>query len=216
MLAPLNSLLPDPAVPGSGGRPQGVGEVEGSPSRGASAGPAHCARRGLPRRPAGAHRWLAPLGSARCGRRPARHPHPPGTRKGGAPRPPATSDGNCRCPVVQRRLGPTAIRPPPLRSGDAARDHGCRQPGCRNRAGWTDLDHVIPHAEGGPTGYDNLCCLCRRHQLKTHAPGWAYLDADGALLVTTPSGVTRISRPPGSHLLEPFELGEHATPSSST
>jgi hypothetical protein len=34
-----------------------------------------------------------------------------------------------------------------------------------------------------------------------------HLDADGALLVTTPTGVTRVSRPPGSHLLEPFELG---------
>ena len=54
-----------------------------------------------------------------------------------------------------------------------------------------------------------MCCLCRRHhRLKTHAPGWRFhLDVDGALRVTTPSGVTRISRPPGGHLLEPFELG---------
>jgi len=72
-----------------------------------------------------------------------------------------------------------------------------------------DLDHVIPHAEGGATDCDNLCCLCRRHhRLKTHASGWSFhLDAHGALLVTTPSGVTRISRPPGSYLLEPFQLG---------
>ena len=34
------------------------------------------------------------------------------------------------------------------------------------------------------------------------------LDADANLLVTTPSGVTRISRPPGSYLLEPYEFGE--------
>ena len=34
------------------------------------------------------------------------------------------------------------------------------------------------------------------------------LDRDGNLLVTTPSGVTRISRPPGSYLLEPYEYGE--------
>jgi hypothetical protein len=55
----------------------------------------------------------------------------------------------------------------------------------------------------------NLCCLCRRHhRLKTHASGWFFrLDADGALLVTTPSGVTRISRPPGAQWLEPYELG---------
>ena len=38
--------------------------------------------------------------------------------------------------------------------------------------------------------------------------GWIFrLDADGALLVTTPSGVTRISRPPGAVWLEPYELG---------
>jgi hypothetical protein len=90
-----------------------------------------------------------------------------------------------------------------------ARDRRCRHPGCRSKAGWADLDHTIPHAEGGPTDCDNLCCLCRRHhRLKTHAPGWRFrLDADGNLLVTTPSGVTRISRPPGAELLEPYELG---------
>jgi hypothetical protein len=38
--------------------------------------------------------------------------------------------------------------------------------------------------------------------------GWTFrLDADGALHVTTPSGVTRISRPPGGEWLEPYELG---------
>ncbi len=76
-------------------------------------------------------------------------------------------------------------------------------------AGWADLDHVVPHAGSGPTDCDNLCCLCRRHhRLKTHARGWGFhLDADGALFVTTPSRVTRVSRPPGSSLLEPYQLG---------
>jgi hypothetical protein len=108
-------------------------------------------------------------------------------------------------PPQTESYAPTAAQ----RRWGSARDHGCRHPGCRNRVGWTDLDHVIPHAEGGRTDCDNLCCLCRRHhRLKTHAPGWMFhLDADGALLVTTPTGVTRVSRPPGSHLLEPFELG---------
>ena len=91
----------------------------------------------------------------------------------------------------------------------SSRDRGCRHPGGRSRAGWADLDHVVPHAEGGATDCENLCCLCRRHhRLKTHAPGWMFtLDPDGNLLVTTPSGVTRISRPPGSHFLQPYELG---------
>jgi hypothetical protein len=45
-----------------------------------------------------------------------------------------------------------------------------------------------------------LCCLCRRHhRLKTHARGWTHaMTADGVLSVTTPSGVTRTSRPPGT------------------
>ncbi|MFD2092225.1 HNH endonuclease signature motif containing protein [Blastococcus deserti] len=97
----------------------------------------------------------------------------------------------------------------PQRRWTTARDRGCRHPGCQNRAGWADLDHVVAHADGGPTDCANLCCLCRRHhRLKTHAPGWSFhLDADGALLVTTPNGVTRVSRPPGIGFLEPFELG---------
>ena len=79
------------------------------------------------------------------------------------------------------------------------RDRTCRQPGCHNRAGWADLDHVVAHADGGETDCANLCCLCRRHhRLKTHARGWRYvMTADGVLSVTTPSGVTRTSRPPG-------------------
>jgi hypothetical protein len=79
------------------------------------------------------------------------------------------------------------------------RDRTCRQPGCHNRAEWADLDHVIPHDHGGLTDCANLCCLCRRHhRLKTHAPGWRYvMTRDGVLAVTTPSGITRISRPTG-------------------
>jgi hypothetical protein len=78
------------------------------------------------------------------------------------------------------------------------RDRTCRHPGCHNRAAWVDLDHVLPHGTGGETDCANLCCLCRRHhRLKTHATGWRYVMCDGVLSVTTPSGVTRTSRPPG-------------------
>ena len=79
------------------------------------------------------------------------------------------------------------------------RDRTCRHPGCSNRAGWADLDHVVPHAHGGATDCANLCCLCRRHhRLKTFASGWLHvMTPDGVLSVTTPSGITRVSRPPG-------------------
>jgi hypothetical protein len=85
------------------------------------------------------------------------------------------------------------------------RDRRCRFPGCRARARTCDLDHrrEWPH---GPTTHGNLCCLCEHHhRLKHQAPGWRFDAADGspdrpgddgALVVTTPGGDTRISHPP--------------------
>ena len=96
------------------------------------------------------------------------------------------------------------------------RDGTCRHPGCRNSAGWADLDHVLAHAEGGETSCENLCCLCRRHhRLKTHAPGWSFaMSPDGVLTVTTPSGVTRVTRPPGldDPTLRPTSRDEEPAP----
>ncbi|CCG03184.1 HNH endonuclease signature motif containing protein [Blastococcus saxobsidens] len=113
-------------------------------------------------------------------------------------------DTGCGCPLLARpgavdRYRPSAARQRFLR----VRDRTCRHPGCSVRAGWADLDHVIAHADGGPTSCENLCCRCRRHhRLKTFAPGWRHaMTPDGVLTVITPSGVTRISRPPGFHVL---------------
>jgi hypothetical protein len=79
------------------------------------------------------------------------------------------------------------------------RDRHCRMPGCRRRAGRCDIDHAVAHADGGPTACWNLCCLCRRHhRIKTFASGWHFeLLGDGQLLVRAPSGVSRVTRPPG-------------------
>jgi hypothetical protein len=79
------------------------------------------------------------------------------------------------------------------------RDRTCRHPGCSQPAGRTDADHVLPYDCGGRTGCDNLCCLCRtHHRLKTFARDWRFeLLPDGTLRVTTPSGITRTTRPPG-------------------
>jgi hypothetical protein len=109
-------------------------------------------------------------------------------------------EGGCGCTVLG--MPPPVDRyehAPAQRRFVKARDRTCRQPGCHNRAGLADLDHVDPYACGGETDCTNLCCLCRRHhRLKTHAEGWRYvMTPDGVLSVTTPSGVTRTSRPPG-------------------
>jgi hypothetical protein len=108
-------------------------------------------------------------------------------------------------------LDPVLDRPPPVdryeptpaqRRFVQARDRTCRHPGCRRPARWTDADHVHAYAEGGETACTNLCSLCRRHhRLKTHAPGWRFhMTDDGVLTVTTPSGATRTTRPPGWRL----------------
>ncbi|MCZ2850630.1 DUF222 domain-containing protein [Modestobacter sp. VKM Ac-2978] len=115
----------------------------------------------------------------------------------------SSGDGNsqpCGCPVLGPPPATTAYTPTDRqRSFVTTRDRRCRFPNCGQRVGWTDLDHVTAHACGGPTDCTNLCCLCRsHHRLKTFAPGWQYrLDSNGTLHVTTPSGVTRITRPPG-------------------
>lgn len=104
--------------------------------------------------------------------------------------------------------GPGLRPPPPVRgyAPSAAqrrfvtvRDRRCRMPGCGRRAGRCDIDHGQPYADGGPTACRNLCCLCRRHhRIKTFARGWSFtLLDDGRLVVRTPSGASRTTRPPG-------------------
>ena len=121
----------------------------------------------------------------------------------------------CNCPVRAHRSAVDRYRPSAAQGRfTRSRDRTCRHPGCRNKAAWADLDHVMPYGCGGPTDCANLCCLCRRHhRLKTHAPGWRFeLRRDGTLAVTTPSGVTRVTRPPGLTLHDPVpEAGFAAT-----
>ncbi|HEY0125680.1 MAG TPA: HNH endonuclease signature motif containing protein [Blastococcus sp.] len=108
----------------------------------------------------------------------------------------------CVCPVLSApaavdRYTPSAAQVRFLE----LRDRTCRHPGCSQPAGRTDADHVVSYDCGGRTGCENLCCLCRtHHRLKTFARGWRFeLLADGTLRVTTPSGITRTTRPPGLH-----------------
>ncbi|MGY1842401.1 DUF222 domain-containing protein [Modestobacter sp. SYSU DS0875] len=119
---------------------------------------------------------------------------------------PQHPDEPCDCPVLgppppTERYEPTARQ----RAFVTTRDRRCRFPNCGQRVGWHDLDHVVPHAQGGATDCTNLCCLCRsHHRLKTFAPGWRFaMTPDGTLRVTTPSGVTRTTRPPGLRPREP-------------
>jgi hypothetical protein len=165
---------------------------------------------------------VATLGELRRGagmHRRSTRPHHSTRRQG------AGAHGGAR--VQEGDAGGPVIGPPPPTSAYRpsagqekflrTRDRHCRMPGCRRRAARCDIDHVIAHADGGPTDCWNLCCLCRRHhRIKTFARGWRFdLLDDGRLIVRTPSGVSRETRPPGwchEPEPEPPELEEEHPP----
>jgi hypothetical protein len=133
------------------------------------------------------------------GSRRRRRGDPRRSRSAGDATDPATAvadDG----PGLRPPRATTAYRPTaPQQRFVRVRDRTCRMPGCRRAPGRCDIDHGNAHADGGPTDCWNLCCLCRRHhRIKTFARDWFFqLLADGSLIVRTPSGVSRITRPPG-------------------
>ncbi|AKL73840.1 protein of unknown function DUF222/HNH endonuclease [Actinobacteria bacterium IMCC26256] len=58
--------------------------------------------------------------------------------------------------------------PAKLRTGVEERDRVCQVPTCDVTLG-LEIDHIVPFAEGGPTTFENLVRLCKRHHLqKTH------------------------------------------------
>ncbi|RZU32523.1 HNH endonuclease signature motif containing protein [Blastococcus saxobsidens] len=134
-------------------------------------------------------------------------------RRRGRPDQPIDDGPGLRPPPATSAYEPTAAQQRFLHT----RDRHCRMPGCQRRAGRCDIDHGIAHGDGGPTDCWNLCCLCRRHhRIKTFARGWHFeLLRDGRLIVRTPSGVSRETRPPGwCHEPEPEPpwLEEQAPP----
>jgi hypothetical protein len=131
--------------------------------------------------------------------------------RGGCPQHP---EAGCDCAVLGMPNPVDEYEPQAAqRRFVTTRDRRCRMPNCGQRVGWADLDHVVPHAGGGRTSCTNLCCACRsHHRLKTFARGWDFrMDPDGTLHVTSPSGITRTTRPPG---LRPPEL-EFSRPDSA-
>jgi len=117
--------------------------------------------------------------------------------------------GALLCDSVLHRLvhGPSGILdygrstyavPVELYNAVAARDGGCRWPGCDRPAHWCDAHHVQPWEHGGSTSASNLVLLCRRHHRKAHA-GWQLrLEPDGTLEVAGPDGRRQATHPPGT------------------
>jgi hypothetical protein len=91
----------------------------------------------------------------------------------------------------------TRAIPPAIRRALAARDKGCRVPGCTHSR-FVDGHHVRHWAEGGETKLSNLVTLCRFHHRAVHEGrlGVERLD-DGAWRFTTHDGETLTDVLPG-------------------
>ncbi len=93
----------------------------------------------------------------------------------------------------------------------AARDGGCRFPGCDRPPSWTEAHHIIPWSHGGSTDLHDGVLLCRHHHLLLHNNGWQFTRVDGALHVIPPPDVdahqTPIPAPTRSVPLERARAG---------
>ncbi|WP_301146226.1 HNH endonuclease signature motif containing protein [Mycobacterium simiae] len=100
-----------------------------------------------------------------------------------------------------------------------ARDLTCRAPGCDRPATACDIDHTVPHGNGGATHPSNLKCLCRQHHLLKTFWGWQDRQLpDGTVIWTLPGGPTYVTTP-GSALLFPalcVPTGDVAAPVAAT
>ncbi|HEX5017695.1 MAG TPA: DUF222 domain-containing protein [Actinomycetes bacterium] len=85
----------------------------------------------------------------------------------------------------------------------AARDGGCRWPGCTRPPAHSDAHHVQSWLDGGPTDVTNAVLLCRFHHRNVHERGWRLqvLDSvrgtNGPVTVCGPEGRTLTSIPRG-------------------
>jgi hypothetical protein len=77
--------------------------------------------------------------------------------------------------------------PPWLRRQLAARDRGCRFPGCDRPPEWTEAHHIVPRSARGPNDLPNLAMVCRLHHRLVHEGRWRMRRGpDGELEVEPP------------------------------
>ncbi|MGO8877793.1 MAG: HNH endonuclease [Acidimicrobiales bacterium] len=92
------------------------------------------------------------------------------------------SDGSIEAEGARR------VVPPAMRRALAARDRGCRWPGCTTRR-HLHAHHVVFWSKGGRTALSNLVTLCGAHHRFVHEGGWdLHLERCGALRVVSPQG----------------------------
>lgn len=107
-------------------------------------------------------------------------------------------------PLLERAGKPLSVGrktrsiPPALRRALAARDRGCRFPGCGARR-FVDAHHIEHWAHGGPTSLPNLIHVCRHHHRLLHEGGYTVdRHKDGRFTFRRPDGrrIAACPRPP--------------------
>lgn len=86
------------------------------------------------------------------------------------------------------------------RAAAAARDRGCRGPGCDRPIAWCDLHHIRWWSQDGPTNLHNALTLCHQHHRLVHEGGWTlrYDAATAAATFIDPGGRQHTTLPRGS------------------
>jgi hypothetical protein len=83
-------------------------------------------------------------------------------------------DGQCLNVGREQRLFT-----PVQRVALAARDGGCRHPGCDRPPSWCEAHHITRHSDGGRTDVCDGILLCRHHHMLIHNNHW-HIRRDGA------------------------------------
>jgi hypothetical protein len=97
----------------------------------------------------------------------------------------------------------------PQRQALAARDRGCRFPGCSRPMVHTDAHHLVPWAQGGASDLANGLLLCRFHHRKVHEGGWRIVPTDRVIAA---NGVLRFIGPTQQHLESPVPSARGPSP----